>query len=116
MYLQLTTDFIKAKKLLKIKDTRTDEYTVVKVYCRKAKDWIKHTHLCSDKRIWQLLWRGFSVDDVYKIVTEEYRYWDIPEYWEEKKQGIEMSYKFTYGKGSNRYKDYSLKIINGDIN
>ena len=67
MYLQLTTDFIRAKKQLKFRDGK---------------------YKCSDKRIWKLLWRGFSVDDVYKIVQEQFMYWDIPEYWEEKKLGI----------------------------
>ena len=67
MYLQLATDFIRAKKQLKFRDGK---------------------YKCSDKRIWQLLWRGFSVDDVYKIVQEQFMYWDIPEYWEEKKLGI----------------------------
>lgn len=92
MYLQLATDFIRAKKQLKFRDGK---------------------YKCSDKRIWQLLWRGFSVDDVYKIVQEQFMYWDIPEYWEEKKLGISGRHfstcltLHTYGKGSNRYKDYN---------
>lgn len=100
MYLGLTTDFIKAKKLLKLKDDH-------KTYCSKTKKLVTVKYLCCNKRIWQLLWRGFSPEEVCEIVSEQYMFWDRPDYWQEKKEGIEMEYKYIYGKGSNRYKDYN---------
>ena len=95
MYLQLTTDFIRARKKLKLKDGR---------------------NICCDKRIWKLLWRGFSPEDVYNIVMEQFMYWDNATYWKEKesrKSGYyyPSNYSF-YGSGSNRYKDYCYKVIN----
>ena len=97
MYLQLTTDFIKVRKKLKLKDGRS---------------------ICSNKRIWKLLWRGYSPENVYNIVMEEFMYWDNARYWKEKesrKSGLYYPSKYSfYGSRSNRYKDYTSKFINLD--
>jgi hypothetical protein len=86
MYLQLATDHILVKKNIKLSDGRL---------------------MTSKKRIWQLLWRGFSVDDVCNIIQEEYMYWDNTTYWQEKKEGIIGRFYFNqynYSNNNNRYR------------
>tara|TARA_R100000426_G_scaffold4070_1_gene6469 strand:+ start:65 stop:277 length:213 start_codon:yes stop_codon:yes gene_type:complete len=50
---------------------------------------LKSNGICiySNKEIIKLICRGFSTEQILDFGIEQYYYWDVPSYWETKREG-----------------------------
>tara|TARA_R100000664_G_C2758926_1_gene148192 strand:+ start:1427 stop:1621 length:195 start_codon:yes stop_codon:yes gene_type:complete len=56
---------------------------------RKALTLIDGSIIYSNKEIIKLICRGFTNKQIVKLAIEQFYYWDVPAYWESKKEGAE---------------------------
>ena len=54
---------------------------------RKSLTLIDGSIIYSNKEIIKLICRGFTNKQIVKLATEQFYYWDVPSYWEARKEG-----------------------------
>jgi len=68
------------------------------------------TCMTSDKKLINLIFRGFSNSQINDLVREQFYYWDVPRYWKE-----EMSLRtreYSVKSYIPKYKHIFMEIIN----
>lgn len=54
---------------------------------RKSLTLIDGSIIYSNKQIIKLICRGFTNKQIVKLAREQFYYWDVPSYWEARKEG-----------------------------